>query len=153
MGKVVFYLSQFRLNLHQEIIRLILIIFKNTLHLDFEQFENVIPGDFAMESILYHSLAIHLGSKELVLERFQFGVDECHYLILTLTLLKLALLVDALLDENALQRGEEELFFQFALANHEFLAEQSHRAIYAMLEHIADGEELWLVVLDDAAVG
>ena len=69
--KVIFNLSQFCLNFHQEIIRLILIIFKNTLHLDFEQFENVFPGDFAMESILYHSLAIHLGSKEFVLERFQ----------------------------------------------------------------------------------
>ncbi len=154
VSKVVFNLSQFCLNLHQEVIRLILIIFKDSLHLDFEQFENIFAGDFPMESILSHSLAIHLGSKELILERLQFGVDECHYLILTLTLLKLALLVDALLDENAFERGEEEeLFFQFALSDHQFLAEQSHGAVYAMLEHIADGEELWLVVFDDAAVG
>ena len=35
-------------------------------------------------------------------------------------LLELALLVDALLYEDAFERGEEELLFQLALSDHQF---------------------------------
>ncbi len=153
VGEVVLYLGKFCLDLHQQLVCLILIIFKDALHLDFQELEDVLAGYLPMEGIFHHALAIHLGGEELVLEWLQLGVDEGHYLVLTLALLKLALLVDAFLDEDAFERGEEELFLQFALSNHQFLAEQSHGAVYAVAEHIADGEELRLVVLDDAAVG
>ena len=106
-----------------------------------------------MEGVFHISLAINLCSEDLVLERLQFGIDECHYLILTLALLEFALLVDAFLDEDAFERGEEKLFFQLAFSDHQFATEQSHGAVNAMSEHIAHGEELRLVVLDDAAVG
>ena len=153
VGEVVLYLGKLCLDLHQQLVCLILIIFKDALHLDFEQLEDVFTGDLTMEGIFRHALAIHLGGEELVLEWLQLGVDEGYHLVLGLALLKLALLVDAFLDEDALQGGEEELFLQFALANHQLFAEQSHGTIYTVAEHIADGEELRLVVLDDAAVG
>ena len=101
--QVVLDFGKFCLDLHQQFISLILIIFKDALHLDFQQLENVIPGYLAMEGIFHHALAIHFGGEELVFERLQFGIDECHYLVLVLALLELALLVDALFDEDAFQ--------------------------------------------------
>ena len=56
-----------------------------------------------MEGIFHHALAIHFGGEKFVLERLQFGIDESHYLVLVLALLEFALLVDALLDEDAFQ--------------------------------------------------
>ena len=76
-----------------------------------------------MQDILYHALAIHLCSEELILERLQARVDESHRLVLALTLLKLALFIDTLLDKDTFERREEELFLQFALTKHEFLAQ------------------------------
>lgn len=153
VSEVVFYFSQFCLDLQQEVIRLILIIFQDSLHLDFQEFEDVVACDVPVEGVFHVSLAVDIGGEDLILERLQFGVDECHYLVLTLALLELALLVDALLYEDAFERREEELLFQLALSDHQFASEQSHGAVNAMSEHIAHGEELRLVVLDDAAVG
>ena len=68
-------------------------------------------------------------------------------------LLELLVLVDALLDENFLQRREVQLFQQLALADFQFLAYQVLCAVHRVAQHVADGEELRLVVLDDAAVG
>ena len=45
------------------------------------------------------------------------------------------------------------LFHQFVLADFEFLAQQPHRAVHGMAQHVGHGEELRLIVLDDAAVG
>ena len=103
VSQVVLYLSKFCLNLHQQFVCLILIIFKDSLHLDFQQLEDILPGYLAMEGIFHHALAIYFGGEELVLERLQLGIDECHYLVLVLALLELALLVDALFDEDAFQ--------------------------------------------------
>ena len=153
VSQVVLNLSKFSLNLHQQFVCLILIIFKDSLHLDFQEFKNVLAGNFPMEGILYHTLTVYFGSKEFVLEWFEFRIDEGNNLILTLTLLKLSLLVDAFLNENPFERREEELFLQFTLSDHQLLAQQSHCAVYAVAQHIADGEEYRLVVFDDTAVG
>ena len=153
VSQVVLNLSKFGLNLHQQFVCLILIIFKDSLHLDFQEFKNVLAGNFPMEGIFYHTLTIYFGSKEFVLEWFEFRIDEGNNLILTLTLLKLSLLVDAFLNENPFERREEELFLQFTLSDHQLLAQQSHCAVYAVAQHIADGEEYRLVVFDDTAVG
>ena len=101
--QVVLDFGKFCLDFHQQFISLILIIFKDSLHLDFQQLEDIIPGYLAMEGIFHHALAIYFGGEELVLERLQLGIDECHYLVLVLALLELALLVDALFDEDAFQ--------------------------------------------------
>ena len=153
VSQVILNLSKFSLNLHQQFVCLILIIFKDSLHLDFQEFENVLAGNFPMEGILYHTLTVYFGSKEFVLEWLEFRIDEGNNFILTLTLLKLSLLVDTFFDENPFERREEELLLQFTLSDHQFLAQQSHCAVYAVAQHIADGEENRLVVFDDAAVG
>ena len=46
-----------------------------------------------------------------------------------------------------------ELFQQFTLANLQLLAYQVLGAVGRVAQHVADGQELWLVVLDDTAVG
>ena len=46
-----------------------------------------------------------------------------------------------------------QLFQQFALANLQFLSDEVLRAVYRVAQHVADGQELRLVVFDDAAVG
>ena len=72
VSQVVLNLSKFSLNLHQQFVCLILIIFKDSLHLDFQEFENVLAGNFPMEGIFYHTLTVYFGSKEFVLEWFEF---------------------------------------------------------------------------------
>ena len=44
-------------------------------------------------------------------------------------LLELLVLIDTLFDEDLLQRAEMQLFQQLVLADFQFLAQQSHRAI------------------------
>ena len=56
-------------------------------------------------------------------------------------------------EELYYRKREEELLLQFSLSDHQFLAQQSHSAVYAVAQHIADGEENRLIVFDDAAVG
>ena len=46
-----------------------------------------------------------------------------------------------------------QLFEQLAFSDLEFLADEVFRAVRRVAEHVADGEELRLVVLDHAAVG
>ena len=72
VSQVVLNLSKFSLNLHQQFVSLILIIFKDALHLDFQEFENVLAGNFPMEGIFYHTLTVYFGSKEFVLEWLEF---------------------------------------------------------------------------------
>ena len=72
VSQVVLNLSKFSLNLHQQFISLILIIFKDALHLDFQKLENIFAGNFPMECIFYHTLTVNFGSKEFVLEWLEF---------------------------------------------------------------------------------
>ena len=130
-----FYLS---LDARHKLVGLVLVELQDTLHLDFEELEDVILSHLA------HKLRI-IRSEPLV----DMLTDGIH----VRSLFELAVLVYAFLNEYLLKRGEVELFEQFALAYLEFLAEQVLGVIYRMAEHVADSEELRLVVLDDAAVG
>ena len=130
-----FYLS---LDARHKLVGLVLVELQDTLHLDFEELEDVILSHLA------HKLRI-IRSEPLV----DMLTDGIH----VRGLFELAVLVYAFLNEYLLKRGEVELFEQFALAYLEFLAEQVLGVIYRMAEHVADSEELRLVVLDDAAVG
>ena len=44
------------------------------------------------------------------------------------------------------------MFLKFGLAYLQLTAQQSHCSIGTVAQHIADGKETWLVVLDNAAV-
>ena len=153
VGEIILYLRQFCFDFQEQFVCLVLVVLEDSLHLDFQQFENIVPHDLTVEGIFHHSLSVHLCGKQFILERLQLGVDESHHLVLALALLELAFLIDALLYKDALQGREEELFLQLALAYHQLLAQQSHSAVHAVAQHVAHGEELRLVVLDDAAVG
>ena len=109
VGEVVLYLSQFGFDFQQEVVGLVLIIFQDALHFDFKEFQNVLARYLSVECILHLAFSVDYGCEELVLERLQLRGDKGHNLVLTLALLELALLVDALLDEDTLERGEEEL--------------------------------------------
>ncbi len=58
VGEVVLYFGQFRLDFQQQVIGLILIIFKDSLHLDFQELEDILPGYLAVEGIFHHALAV-----------------------------------------------------------------------------------------------
>ena len=72
VGEVVFDFCQFCLDFHQEFISLILVVFQDALHFDFQEFEDVFPCDVTVEGVFHISLAINLCSEDLVLERLQF---------------------------------------------------------------------------------
>ena len=161
VSEVVLYVGKFSLDACNEFVRLVLVVLQYALHLDFEQSQNVVASDFAVERILHHLLLHYAFSRSLagrhteylVFEGFKFRVDERYNLVLRLRLLEFLLLVYALLNENALQRREEQLLLKFRLANQQFLAQQSHCGVGAVAQHVADGEEARFVVLDDTAVG
>ena len=68
-------------------------------------------------------------------------------------LFELFVFVDTFLDEDFLQGVEMILFQQFALPDFQLLANEVLRALYRVYQHVADGEELRLLVADDTAVG
>ena len=68
-------------------------------------------------------------------------------------LLILAVFVYALLDEDFLERGEEELFHEFAAAYLQFLAYEVFRLFGTVSQDVRYGGEDRLVVLYDTAVG
>ena len=121
-----------------QFISLVLIEFKDALHLYFQESQDVVSGNLA---------------DKVLLERRQSVVNMCDDSIHVFGILELLILVDAFFDEDSLQGREEQLFHQLAPADVQFLAQQSHRVVYIMAEHITDGEEARLIILDDTAVG
>ena len=61
--------------------------------------------------------------------------------------------IDAFLDEDTLQTLEVQLFLQLSLADLQFLTDEVLGAVDRVAQHIAHGEELRLVILDDTTVG
>ena len=68
-------------------------------------------------------------------------------------LLELLVLIDALLNEYLFQRIEVQLLQQLTLAYFQLLADKVLGAVGGVAQHVAYGEELRLLFLDDAAVG
>ena len=136
--QVVSNLFQLCLDASHQFVSLVFAELQYALHLYLQQTQDVV--------------ACHLAYK-LRLERLQPLVDVSHNLIEILCRLKPFVLVDALLYEYLLKRGEEQLFLKFAATYLEFLAQKCHRAVDRMAKHIANGKETGLVVLYDAAVG
>ena len=82
----------------------------------------------------------------------QTVVDVFAYFVDVGSFLELLVLIDALLDEYFLQRLEVQLLQQFVAAYLQFLTYEVLGALGVVDEHVADGEELRFLVLDDAAV-
>ena len=136
--QVAVYLLDLCLQAGHELVGLVFAELQDALHLDLQQFEDVVLGYFAYQGRVVWG--------ETLVDMLTDGVDRgC--------LFKLLILVDALFDEDFLQRLEVQLFKEFVFADLEFLSYQVLRAVYAMAEHVADGEELGLVVLDHTTVG
>ena len=94
------------------------------MHLDFEQFQYVVLGHLA-----YHLWIIR---GESLVDMFANGINiGC--------LFKFLILIDALLDEDALQRLEVQLLLQFALTDFQFLTNQVLGAVNRVAQHIAHG--------------
>ena len=121
-----------------ELVGLVLVELQDAGHLDFHQAQDV----------FLRYLAYHLG-----VPWGESFVDPQTGLVHRLGILELSVLVDALLDEDTLQRGEVQALHQLALADETLLPEQLQRGIDISLEHLAYGEETGLAVVDDAAVG
>ena len=79
VGEVVLYVGKFCLDACNEFVGLVLVVLQYALHLDFEQSQNVIACDFAMERVFHHLLLHYafsriLGRRHpeyLVFERFE----------------------------------------------------------------------------------
>ena len=138
IGQVAVNLLYLLLNARHEFVGLVLIKLQYALHLDFEELEDVVLG--------------HLAHKLRIIRREPL-VDMLAYRINVRGLFKLAVLIDAFLDENFLERRKVKLLEQFALTYLQFLPQEVLGVVNRMSEHVADSEELRLVGLDDAAVG
>ena len=137
VGKVVYDFLDFGLNAGHQLVGLVFVELQDALHLDFQEAKDVI--------------ARHLAN-QVFLERFQPFIDVRHNGVERLGLLEFLVFVDAFFDENALERGEKILLFEFMLANFELQAQQAHRGIDVAAQHVAHGQELRFLVVDDAAV-
>ena len=121
-----------------QLVGLVLVEFQDALHLDFEQSQDVVLGHLA------HHLRV--VRRQAVVNMFAHRVDvRC--------LLKFPVFIDALLDEDLLQRAEVQLLQQFVAFDLQFLSDEAHGAVHRVAQHVAHGEELRLVVLNHAAVG
>ena len=138
LAEVLVNLGYLRLDLLYQFVRLVLVELQNTLHPDFQQPEDVVP--------------YHLTDKSLLV-RFELGVDESHYLVETPCRLKLTFFINTVFDEDALQRVIEQLFLQFVLPDFQLHLQQCLGMLDRIAQHVGDGEETGLVVLDDTAVG
>ena len=126
------------LGLGNELIALVAVELQDTSHLDLHQSQDIVT--------------CHLTDKR-GLERLQATVDVRDRLVHILGVLELRVLVDAFLDKDLLERGIEERLLLLLFLDQKFLPEQIERAVGRMTQHVAHGQEMRLIVLDDTAVG
>ena len=120
------------------LVRLVLVEFQDTCHLDFHQAEDVFLRYFTHE----HRI-----------ERSQAFVDVFTSGIHVLGLFEFLILVDAFFDEDFFERGEVQAFEQFSPTDFKLFAEESEGIVCRLPEHIAYGEEMRLLLVDDTTVG
>ena len=136
--QVVVYLVNLCLNTGHQLVGFVLVELQDALHLDFQQLQDIVLRHLAnhlriiRRQALINMLAdgIHIGS-----------------------LFKLLVLIDTLLNENLFQRIEVQLLEQLVLTYLQLLTDEVLRTVGRVAQYVADGEELRLVVADDAAVG
>ena len=138
VGQVAVDLSHLLLHAGDGLVGFVLVELGNALHLDFKQAQDVVLRHLA---------------HELRVEGCQSLVDVFAQFIGTVGILEGLALVDAFLDEDTLQGGEMQRFHQLAATDEQLLAQQFPGVIHRAAQHLADGEEAGLAVVDDAAVG
>ena len=138
VGQVAVDLSHLLLHAGDSLVGFVLVELGDALHLDFKQAQDVVLR--------------HL-THELRVEGCQSLVDVFAQFIGTVGVLEGLALVDAFLDEDAFQGGEMQRFHQLAATDEQLLAQQFLGVIHRAAQHLADGEEAGLAVVDDAAVG
>ena len=116
----------------------VLIEFGDALHLDFQQPEDI--------------LLRHLAH-ELRIERGQPLVDILAEFIRAVGVLERLALIDAFLDEDAFERCKVQRLHQLAATDEQFLAQQLLGVIDRAAQHLGNGEETRLVLIDNTAVG
>ena len=137
VSQVSVYLLNLRLDAGHQLVGLVLAELQNTLHPDFQQFKDIVLRDFTDEGGV-------IGRQSFI-DMFANGVEgRC--------LFKFLVLIDALFDEDFLQRLEVVLLQKFVLADFQLLTYKVLRAVCRMAQHIADSEEFRLVILDHATV-
>ena len=131
------YLVYLRLDASHQLICLVLVEFQDALHLDLQQFEDILFGD-----LTDHLRIIRCQS---LVDMFTDGIDSrC--------LFEFLILIDTLLDEDFLQGIEMQLLQEFILSDLQFLSDEAFGTIHPMAQHVGYSQELWLVIFDDAAV-
>ena len=138
VGQVAVNLLYLGLDAGHQLVGLLLIELQDALHLDFQQAQDIV-----LSYLTY----------QLWIERRESVVDMLANLIYVGRLLEFLVLIDTLFDEYLFQRAEMILLQQFVLANLQLLANQVLGAFGRMYQHVAYGEELRFLVLDDTAVG
>ena len=128
----------FGLDAGHQFVGLVLVELQDALHLNLQQTQYIVLCHLSYEAGV-------VGCQALV-DMFADAVDVG-------SLFEFFVFVNAFLDENLLQRLEMILLEQFVLADFQFLADEVFRTIDRVSQHVTDGEKLWFVVLDDAAVG
>ena len=126
-----------RLYLRHQLVGFVFVEFQDALHLDFHQAQDVV--------------LCHLSDHLRIVWREPF-VYMCACSVHVGSVLEFLVLIYALLDEYLFERREVQLFEQLRLAYLEFLAYECLCALHRTAQHVADGEELWFVVLYHAAV-
>ena len=121
-----------------QLVGFVLVEFQDALHLDLQQFEDIVLGD------LTHQAGV-VGCQSLV----DMLADSIH----VGCVLELLVFVDTLFDEDFLQGIEMILVQQLILANLELLSDEILGTIDRVTEHIGDGQELRLLVADHTTVG
>ena len=135
--QVAVYLLDLGFQTCHQLVGFVLIELQDTLHLDFEQFQDVV-----LRHLTYQSGIV--GCQTFV-DMLTDGIDGgC--------LFEFLVFIDALLDEDLLQRLEVELFQELVLADLKFLTDEVLRAVHTVAQHITDGEELRFVILDHTTV-
>ena len=107
-------------------------------HLDFHQAEDVV--------------LCHLTDELRIVGR-QAQVDVLAGGVHVLGLFEFLVLIDAFFDEYLFERGEVQAFAHLVAVYLQFAAQQVACVVYGLAQHVADGEEVGLAVVDDAAVG
>ena len=136
--QVVLNIFQFGLNLRHQLVGLVFIKLQDALHLYLHEAKDIV--------------ACHLTNKVFLKGR-KFLVDKGYGGIHIGSIFKAALFVDALFNEDALERCKEQLLKQFGTTYVQFFAQQAHGAVNAVAQHVAHREEAWFIVFNNTAVG
>jgi len=134
MFQIVFDLFDVAFQCVDFVLRFVAVEFRNTHDFDFGQTQNIFFSNRSFQRFD---------------ERFQAFVNRRKSRLLW-WISSFNQTVNPVLDENAFQRKEMPLFFEFSKLNFKLAFEQLHRAFGGNLQHMRNAYEQWFVVFNDA---